>query len=313
MASKKTAARRPATRKPAKKSAPAKPAKKLVKKVAKPTPKAKKPSKPASRKVVSRPVKGKMLRHAVATKKAASAPAVKARPVAAAALRKPVALAKSTVRPGSKPPPKAARRAAPAERKSLPHKAPQQGFSFNDYFDGNASPYPTLPPSRREVLPVAVEWKERMRPGELYQIFKRFFEANEIGNRLIGTLREGAAAIIEFDGDPQIYKVVKVRGRALFESGRPASAEVYLKFSRHAVEALLAPNATKPLEYVQRMSQLMSEPDPLKRLEIKLLSTHGEAVRKGYLGVVAAGGKLLASSLAALHFALPHEFVKQLR
>jgi hypothetical protein len=186
-------------------------------------------------------------------------------------------------------------------------------LTLDDYFDINASPYPTLPPSRREVLPVAVEWKEKMRPGELYQAFKRFFEANEIGNRLTGPLREQAAAIVEFEGDPQIYKIVKIRGRAAFEQGRPASAEVYIKFSRFSVEALLAPNATKPAEYVDRFCLLLVDTDPGRRIEFKLLCTHGEAIRKGYLGVVAAGGKRLAEVLIPMGYGMPQDFVRQLK
>lgn len=211
------------------------------------------------------------------------------------------------------PPPRPIQRGPSEERKALPHKEPErQSFSFDFYFDRNASPYPTPPPSRREILPVAVEWKEKMRPGELYQIFRRFFDANEIGNRILGTLREGAAAILEFEGDPQIYKIVKVRGRALFEPGRPASAEVYLRFSRHAVESLLAPNATRPQEYVQRVVSLLRESDPERKIEVKLLSTHGDAMRKGYLGLVAAGGRLLAEALIELRFSLPADFVRHL-
>jgi hypothetical protein len=303
-------------------------AKKVVKKpvpakATKAAPKAKKPAvkkAPASRKVTARKPTGKMVRPATkaarpAPKRAAERPAT---PRPATAARKAVPAAKAAPKAAAKAPkaaPKAARRSPRVEeRRALPHKAPSHpSFQMNDYFDGsNASPYPTLPPSRREILPVAVEWKEKMRPGELYQAFKRFFEANELGNRFIGPLREGAGAIVEFEGDPQSYKVVKVRGRAAMELGRPASAEVYIKLSRHAVEAMLAPNATKPNEYVARFVSLMAEPDPAKRIEVKLLCTHGEAIRKGYLGVVAAGGKQLAEALLQLGHSLPAEFVKHL-
>lgn len=299
--------RKPAAKKVAAKTVKAKKAVPRPKKAAaKPKPKAKAP---AARKVTARKPTGKMVRPSSAKAKPAKAP----RPA-----HKRQAERAAAARPGT-PPRKASPAAKPRraprveERRALPHKAPSRpAFQMNDYFDGNASPYPTLPPSRREILPVAVEWKEKMRPGELYQAFKRFFEANELGNRFIGPLREGAAAIVEFEGDPQSYKVVKVRGRALMELGRPASAEVYLKLSRHAVESMLAPNATKPAEYVGRLVALMAEPDPSKRIELKLLCTHGEAIRKGYLGVVASGGKQLAEALLQLGHSLPHEFVKHL-
>lgn len=327
-------ARKTAT-KPAKKAAPAK---KPVKKASKPAKTAAKPApKAKTQKVTARRATGKMVRQM----------AKPARPVKAKTAGKPAKVAKPS-RPAPKvaqvaptavkarrPEPKPAKaKAAPAaakavvkapspprpsrprleERKALPHKEPARPvMSLNDYFDMNASPYPTLPPSRREVLPVAVEWKEKMRPGELYQAFKRFFEANEIGNRLIGPLREQAAAIVEFEGDPQIYKIVKVRGRAVFEHGRPASAEVYVKFSRFAVEAILAPNATKPSEYVERFCQLAAESDPVKRIEFKLLCTQGEAIRKGYLGIIASGGKQLVDMLAPMGYSLPQDFVRQLK
>lgn len=335
-AAKKKEQRKPASRvkslqktplksKPAKKASPAKKSppksamkllRKVVKKLASKKPAVKKPiaKKPIAKKTVAKkPVAKKVIKkvtaHKVSGKMVRGALVSKARSSA-----KPAVKSSAVVRTIAKASTRSARTKAPAERRALPHKAPPtQSFSFGDYFDGNASPYPTVPPGRREVLPVAVEWKEKMRPGELYQAFKRFFEANEIGNRLIGTLREGAASIVEFEGDPQIYKIVKIRGRAVFEAGRPASVEAYVKFSRHAVEMLLAPNATKSSEYVQRFAGLLTESDPSKRIEIKLLCTHGEAIRKGYLGVVAAGGKTLAEALVALHFALPSELVRQLR
>lgn len=302
--------------KPAKKAAPAK--------------------KPAAKKKMSKPAKKSVAKKPVAKKAPAKRPAKKPAPAAAkkpagkaaakkvtarhatgkmvrpAPVKKPAPAARKPAAAPARAPGRAGRR-VPDERRALPHKSiPKPSFSFNDYFDGNASPYPTIPPSRREVLPVAVEWKEKMRPGELYQAFKRFFEANEIGNRLIGPLREGAASIVEFEGDAAIYKVVKVRGRAAFDVGRPASAEIYLRFSRHAVEAILAPNATKPVEYVERFCTLVVEPDPAKRIDLKLLCTHGEAIRKGYLGVAAAGGRRLAETLISLGYSLPQEFVRQL-
>jgi hypothetical protein len=317
----------PAKAKPVKKSPIKNTLKKLKKVVGKsaakaPVKKSAAASKSSTKKVTAHKVSGKMLRGAAVTtrpaKKTAKNPAVLVRKTVPAKLTKGMPVKSSPAKAQAKTVAKASTRSlrskAPAERRALPHKAPPlQAFSFGDYFDGNASPYPTIPPGRRDVLPVAVEWKEKMRPGELYQAFKRFFEANEIGNRLIGTLREGAASIIEFEGDPQIYKIVKIRGRAVFEAGRPASVEAYVKFSRHAVEYILAPNATKPAEYVQRFTALMLEPDPAKRIELKLLCTHGEAIRKGYLGVVASGGKTLAEALVSLHFSLPAEFVRQLR
>lgn len=328
MATKKKPARKVAGKVAKAKRAPAsKPKAKAAKKPARPAKKllAKKPKKllkkPAAKKAVAKKPAAKKpsAPKAAAKKSAVKAPAKKvtARHATGKMVR-PAPAAKPAPAP-RRPAPAPARaagrgRRAPDERRALPHKnVPKPAFSFNDYFDGNASPYPTIPPSRREVLPVAVEWKEKMRPGELYQAFKRFFEANEIGNRLIGPLREGAAAIIEFEGDTAIYKVVKVRGRAAFEIGRPASAEIYVRFSRHSVEAILAPNATKPIEYVERFCTLVVEPDPAKRIDVKLLCTHGEAIRKGYLGVAAAGGRRLAETLISLGYSLPQEFVRQLK
>jgi hypothetical protein len=208
-------------------------------------------------------------------------------------------------------------RVVPSRPATRPQPIPQDVGTYHSYglglyYEEQGGPYPTVVPSRREVLPVAVEWKERMRPGELYQIFKRFFEANEIGNRLVASLREGSACVLEFEGDPQMYKVVKVRGRALFESGRPAKAEVYLKLSRHAVEALLALEMNRPEAYVERFIALLEEVEPTQRIELKLLCSQGEAMRKGYLGIVAAGGRPFADSLARMNYAFPSGFLKQL-
>lgn len=210
------------------------------------------------------------------------------------------------------------RKSAPAPRaravalppKGLPHKDPESdGNSLELFFDEQGGPYVTEPPSRRDVLPVAVEWKERMRAGELFQAFRRFFDVNEIGPRLVATLREGSGAVIEFEGDPQPYGIVKERGQGLLRVGRPDDADVHVRLTRRAVEALLAPNATRPDEYIDRLVVLMEE----KWIQVRLLSSTGDAMRKGYLGVVAAGGRSLADGLVRLGFPVPAGLVRRLR
>ncbi len=141
-----------------------------------------------------------------------------------------------------------------------------------------------------------------------YEMMKQFYETSDIGHQFAKPLKEGATAIIEFEGDPEAYTMVKHRGRSVLKPGKPKKAEIYFWFSKAAVDYLFNPPAEDPQEYVNRLLEcLLSKDRPVK---MKLLTSIVTGWRMGYIGMMKLGGPRAISTIAKLGIKIPTRFLR---
>lgn len=142
-----------------------------------------------------------------------------------------------------------------------------------------------------------------------YEILKKFYEESEIGHQVAKSLKEGTCAMIEFEGDPKIYKMHKKEGRTIIEEGKPEKAEMYFKFSNHALFYLFNPPTDNVSDYVNRLCDCVMEKDSLKRVEVKLLTSVIDAWRKGYISMMKLGGARAIATVATLGIRIPKKLL----
>lgn len=142
-----------------------------------------------------------------------------------------------------------------------------------------------------------------------YEILKKFYEESEIGHQVAKSLKEGTCAIIEFEGDPKIYKMHKKEGRTIIEEGKPEKAEMYFKFSNYALFYLFNPPTDNVSDYVSRLCDCVMEKDSTKRVEVKLLTSVIDAWRKGYISMMKLGGTRAIATVATLGIRMPKKLL----
>ncbi|MEW5947612.1 MAG: hypothetical protein AB1742_15595 [bacterium] len=145
---------------------------------------------------------------------------------------------------------------------------------------------------------------------EGYERMKRFYEESEIGHQIAAPLVEGATAIVEFDGDPETYTLVKVKGRSVLKPGRPQKADIYFRFSAGAINYLFEPPTADAADYVNRLCDCLLETDPGKKVEFKLLQSLVTGWRKGYIAMMKLGGPRAISTVAKVGIRIPAKFLK---
>ncbi len=141
-----------------------------------------------------------------------------------------------------------------------------------------------------------------------YELMKQFYETSEIGHQFAKPLKEGATAIIEFEGDPETYTMVKHKGRSVLKPGKPKKAEIYFWFSKAAVDYLFNPPTTDPQEYVNRLLDCLLDKE--KPVKMKLLTSIVNGWRMGYVAMLKLGGPRAIATIAKLGIKIPARFLK---
>ena len=148
---------------------------------------------------------------------------------------------------------------------------------------------------------------------ELFQKMEKFYNSSDLSQKVTKPLKEGAVAEVQFDGDPEHYMMVKEGGRSVFRKGKPDKPQVYMKFSKGAVEYLLEVKGSDKEaieEYVARFSECILDPTPDRRVQFKLCANVLTGARMGYFGMMLLGGKKAVNLVKALGIKIPKRFLK---
>lgn len=147
---------------------------------------------------------------------------------------------------------------------------------------------------------------------ELYERMKRYYETSDLPQKVTETLKEGAVAEVQFEDDPETYMMIKEGGKSMFRKGKPKKPQVYMKFSRGAVEYLmeLQDSGEEDVEeYSARFSECILDPTPERWVKFKLCTNVVTAARMGYFGMMMKGGKKALNLTLKLGIKVPKRFL----
>ena len=129
---------------------------------------------------------------------------------------------------------------------------------------------------------------------ELYEKMKSYYESSDLPQKVTEPLKEGAVAEVQFEGDPETYMMIKEGGKSVFRKGKPKKPQVYMKFSRAAVEYLMElqdAGKEEVEEYVARFGECILNPTKERWVQFKLCTNVVTGARMGYFGMMRKGGK----------------------
>lgn len=147
---------------------------------------------------------------------------------------------------------------------------------------------------------------------ELFEKMKRYYESSDLPQMVTKPLKEGAVAEVQFEGDPGTYMMIKEGGRSHFRKGKPDKPQVYMQFSRGAVEYLMElQDAGKDdlEEYVARFGQCILDPTKERWIKFKLCTNVVTGARMGYFGMMRQGGKKAIDLTLKLGIKIPKRFL----
>lgn len=147
---------------------------------------------------------------------------------------------------------------------------------------------------------------------ELYERMKRYYETSDLPQKVTETLKEGAVAEVQFEDDPETYMMIKEGGKSMFRKGKPKKPQVYMKFSKGAVEYLmeLQDSGEEDVEeYSARFSECILDPTPERWVKFKLCTNVVTAARMGYFGMMMKGGKKALNLTLKLGIKVPKRFL----
>lgn len=145
---------------------------------------------------------------------------------------------------------------------------------------------------------------------EGYERMKRFYEESEIGHQMAAPLKQNAVAFVEFDGDDQIYDLIKIDDRSVLRPKECERADIYFKFSSGSIDYLFDPPTESAEDYINRLCDCLLEKDPSKKVELKLLTSIIDGWRKGYIAMMKLGGPRGISTVAKIGIRIPGKFLR---
>ncbi|MFH1537487.1 MAG: hypothetical protein ABIH66_00915 [bacterium] len=145
---------------------------------------------------------------------------------------------------------------------------------------------------------------------EGYERMKRFYEESEVGHQMAAPLKQKAVAYVEFQGDDQIYELIKIENRSVLRPKESERAEIFFKFSRGSIDYLFEPPSENVEDYINRLCDCMLEKDPSKKVEMQLLTSIVDGWRKGYIAMMKLGGTRAIATVARIGIRIPGKFIK---
>jgi len=142
---------------------------------------------------------------------------------------------------------------------------------------------------------------------------EKFYSESELAQHVAKPLKEGAVAEVQFEDDPDSYMMIKEGGRSVFRKGKPKSPEIYMKYSKGAVDYLLDVKGTDKEaleEYVTRFSECILNPTPERKIEFKLCTNVLTGARMGYFNMMLLGGKKALKLVTKLGIKIPQRYLK---
>lgn len=145
-----------------------------------------------------------------------------------------------------------------------------------------------------------------------FRKMKGYYDTSDVPQQVTSTLKEGAVAEVQFDGDPETYMMIKEKGRSHFRVGKPKKPEIYMKMNEGAVDYLMGVqgDGKKAIqEYASRFSECILVPTSDRRIQFKLCTNVLTAGRKGYFGMMLKGGKTAINLVGSLGIKIPKKFL----
>ncbi len=139
---------------------------------------------------------------------------------------------------------------------------------------------------------------------------KKFFDTNPVAQRMVEPLVEGATARVEFEGDKNVYTLVKKKGKPTLIKEEPKKQEVIFVFSKEAVDYITSVQSDDVKDYVKALNECILNPTKTRWMRFKLTTTLVDAWRKGYVGMVKLGGNEAIKTLAKLGIRIPSKFLR---
>lgn len=151
-----------------------------------------------------------------------------------------------------------------------------------------------------------------------YEKISKFWGTNSIPQEVTKTLKEGAVAEVQLEGDSETYMMIKENGKSHFRKGKPQKPQIYFKYSEGALDYMLEVKGADQEaieEYVARFSECILNPTKERYVEFKLCTNVLTLARMGYFGMLFAGGAR-AVTLAKIFskkmgLKIPERFFKQ--
>jgi len=143
---------------------------------------------------------------------------------------------------------------------------------------------------------------------------EKFYNQSPLAQMVAKPLKEGAVAEVQFEGDPESYMMIKEGGRSVFRKGKPKSPQIYMKYSRGAVDYLLEiPGEDKAAleEYISRFSECILSPGKDRKIEFKLCTNVLTGARMGYFGMMLLGGRKAVALVTKLGIKIPRQYLKR--
>lgn len=147
---------------------------------------------------------------------------------------------------------------------------------------------------------------------ELFRKMKDFYDTSPLPQKVTQPLKEGAVAEVEFEDDPQTYMMIKEGGRSVFRPGKPKKPQVYLKFSKAAVDYLLEVKGDDQAaieEYVSRLGECLLNPTPERWMKFKLCANLVTGSRMGYFSMMRLGGKKAVDLAFKMGIKIPRKYL----
>jgi hypothetical protein len=148
---------------------------------------------------------------------------------------------------------------------------------------------------------------------ELFERMNHFYTQSTLAQKVAAPLKEGAVAEVQFEGDPGTYMMIKEGGRSVFKEGKPGKPQIYMKFSKGAIDFLLElqeKGIDDVEEYVTRFATCILEPTPERKIEFKLCANIITGARMGYFGMMRLGGKKALDVVLKMGIKVPAKFLK---
>jgi len=147
---------------------------------------------------------------------------------------------------------------------------------------------------------------------ESFQKMKQYYDTSDLPQKVTRPLKEGAVAEVQFEDDPETYMMIKENGRSVFKKGKPEKPQIYMKYSKAAVDYLMElqdAGEDDIEEYVSRFAQCILSPTEDRWIQFKLCTNVVTGARMGYFGMMRMGGRRALDLTLKLGIKVPKRFL----
>jgi len=124
----------------------------------------------------------------------------------------------------------------------------------------------------------------------LYEIMRRFYAENLAAVKAASSLADGASSRVEFEGDNQVYTLIRESGKSILKQGTPESPELYFRFTHAAVHYITDSPPEEIGTIAKRLIDCLKSTDPSLKVDFKVIAPLGVFHQKGYFKILKLAG-----------------------